>query len=90
MSRPSSESGRVMAWMGNGLVMPVRASAATIGPGTPRLAKVGPIWGTAGWLWRSEPAATGCSMDRTVKIPLSDQGVAVMSGSHQIRGNQSA
>ena len=32
-SRPASASGRVADWMGNGVVIPVRASAAAIGAG---------------------------------------------------------
>ena len=39
-SRPDSESGSVAAWMGNGVVMSLAASARTRGAGTPRSAKV--------------------------------------------------
>ena len=39
-SRPESESGRVAAWIGNGTVTPVLASARMIGAGTPNSAKV--------------------------------------------------
>ena len=41
-SRPASASGRVAAWIGNGVVMPAPASAATTAGGTPREAKVTP------------------------------------------------
>ena len=37
-SRPASASGRVADWIGNGVVIPVRASAAAIGAGTPNAA----------------------------------------------------
>ena len=39
MSRPAMASGNVAAWMGNGAVIPVAASAATSGAGTPAAAK---------------------------------------------------
>ncbi|CAG6927969.1 hypothetical protein PICSAR104_03976 [Mycobacterium avium subsp. paratuberculosis] len=39
-SRPARVSGRVSAWMGNGLVIPRAVSASTIRAGTPRSAKV--------------------------------------------------
>src|SRR6185295_2543030 len=38
-SRPARASGRVMAWMGNGSVMPWADSHRTMGAGTPRSAK---------------------------------------------------
>ncbi len=44
-SRPASASGSVMAWIGNGVVMPVLASAAVTSRGTPRDANVT----TPGW-----------------------------------------
>ena len=39
MSAPESATGRVIAWMGKGWVMPAAASDATIGPETPNSAK---------------------------------------------------
>ena len=41
MSCPVSATGRVIAWMGKGWVMPTPARACTIGAWTPRSAKVG-------------------------------------------------
>ena len=40
MSRPASESGRVAAWIGNGVRMPVPVRTSTSGAGTPKSAKV--------------------------------------------------
>ena len=39
-SRPARLSGSVAAWIGNGAVMPLAASASTSGAGTPRASKV--------------------------------------------------
>ena len=47
MSRPASASGRVAAWIGKGVVIPVPASAATSGGGTPRELNVMPDTGAA-------------------------------------------
>src|SRR5882757_6116677 len=46
-SRPASESGRVAAWMGNGLSMPRTASTSARTLGTPSSAKVAPTRGSA-------------------------------------------
>ncbi len=40
-SRPARASGRVMAWIGNGEVMPLASSADTMSEGTPSTAKEG-------------------------------------------------
>src|ERR1700729_1158300 len=74
MSRPSSASGSVAAWIGNGSVMPACARADTSGAGTPRPAKDGPIRGSAAGRREPRSPAAEDSMDRTVKIPLSDSG----------------
>src|SRR5262249_47071801 len=88
MSRPAKASGSVAAWIGNGVVIPALASAATSGAGTPREAKVAAGAGGLGVPCRGRAARTG-SLSKAGKEISS-----VLGWPHrrppQVRGNQLA
>src|SRR6185437_851683 len=90
MSRPAMASGSVAAWMGNGVVIPAAARAATSGAGTPAAAKEVAcgtaevtVRGAADPAWRRLPrGADWRSAGRTDKKYLLDRVAAFSQAPH--------
>ena len=68
MSWPPRATGRVIAWMGNGVTMLIAVSAATMSGWTSKSAKVGSGVSTVGWLDWSGSAASGAPASREVSV----------------------
>src|SRR5450830_264077 len=82
-SRPARASGIVSIWIANGVVIPVRASAAVSGFGRPSSAKLGPPSGASVFaaatigvvVWFASPSGRAGRLDRAVMMPPVDAHV---------------